>query len=283
MGAAADPVNVRFALTNRAQNVRLVRELLAGIGSAVRLGDATLDDAMIAVSEASNNAVMHAYGGAEGPLELDLGILDGRLEVRCRDYGCGIAPDAHVDPGAAGGFGLAAIKAFTDGAEITAPAGAGTMVRMTFSAPEMSRLKAAGDELLDAVLELDLGAGPRIVISPNGLVNPILGRLATAVGAQAGFTIDRLSDTQLVIDALTGSGAPYMSGGGVVAAMTGERRHLELRIGPLSSRGVDALSGGPPHGSLGLVMAKLTDRYEHQRWCDLDMLTVVLRDRRPPT
>jgi len=259
-----------------------VRELLAGIGSAVRLGDAALDDAMIAVSEASNNAVVHAYGGAEGPLELDLGVLDGRLEVRCRDYGYGFVLDAHRDPGAAGGFGLAAIKAFTDASEITAPAGAGTMVRMTFSAPEVIGLKAARDELLDAALELDLGAGPRVAISPSGLVNPILSRLATAVGAQAGFTIDRLSDTQLVIDALTGSGAPYMSGGGVVAALTSARRRLELRIGPLSSRGVEAVSGGPPYGSLGLIMAKLTDCYEHQRWCDLDMLTVVLTDRRPP-
>ena len=282
MGAAADPVNVRFALTNRAENVRLVRELLAGIGGAVRLRDATLDDAMIAVSEASNNAVMHAYGGSEGPLELDLGVHDGRLEVRCRDYGYGIAPDAHREPGAAGGFGLAAIKAFTDGSEITAPAGAGTMVRMTFSAPEVSGLEAARDELLDAALELDVGAGPRIVISPRGLVNPILSRLVTAVAAQSGFTIDRLSDTQLVIDALTGSGAPYVSGDGVVAALTSERRRLELRIGPLSSRGVEALSGGPPYGTLGLIMAKLTNCCEHRRWCDLDMLTVVLTDRRPP-
>ena len=282
MGAAADPVNVRFALTNRAENVRLVRELLAGIGSAVRLGDATLDDAMIAVSEASNNAVMHAYGGAEGPLELDLGVHEGRLEVRCRDYGYGIVPDGHRDPVAAGGFGLAAIKAFTDGSEITAPPGAGTMVRMTFSAPEVSRLQAARDELLDAAVELDLGAGPRIVISPRGLVNPILSRLVTAVAAQAGFTIDRLSDAQLLIDALTGTGAPYMSGDGVVAALTSERRRLEVRIGPLSSRGVEALSGGPPYGSLGLIMAKLTDSYGHEQWSGLDMLSVVLTDRRPP-
>lgn len=269
-------------MTGRAENVRLVRELLAGVGSAVRLGEATLDDAMIAVSEASNNAVMHAYGGAEGPLELDLGVHDGRLEVRCRDFGFGIAPDTHREPGAAGGFGLAAIEAFTDRSEITAPAGAGTMVRMTFAAPEVSALEAARDELLDAALELDPDAGPRIVISPRGMVNPILSRLVTAVAAQAGFTIDRLSDTQLVIDALTGSGAPYVSGDGVVAALTSERRRLELCIGPLSSRGVEALSGGPPYGSLGLILAKLADCYEHRRWCDLDMLTVVLTDRRPP-
>jgi serine/threonine-protein kinase RsbW len=282
VGAAADPVNVRFALTSRPENVRLVRELLAGVGSAVRLGDATLDDAMIAVSEASNNAVMHAYGGAEGPLELDLGVLDGRLEVRCRDYGHGIPPGARRDPEAAGGFGLAAIKAFTDASEITAPAGAGTMVRMTFSAPAMSGLQAAREELLDAALELDLGAGPRIAIAPSGLAKPILSRLARAVGAQAGFTIDRLSDTQLVIDALTGSGAPYITVGGVVAALANERRRLELRIGPLSSRGVEALSGGPPYGSLGLIMGKLTERCELERCFDLDMLTVVLTDRRPP-
>ena len=45
---------------------------------------------------------------------------------------------------------------------------------------------------------------------------------------------------------------------------------------------MEALSGGPPYGSLGLIMAKLTDSYGHEQWSGLDMLSVVLTDRRPP-
>ena len=283
MAPAAFPVNVRFALTNRPENVRLVRELLAGVGSAVQLSEITLDDAMIAVSEASNNAVLHAYGGEEGPLEVEFGVADDRFEVRCRDYGFGIAPDIRPVPGAAEGFGLSAIRAFTDAAEISTPAGAGTMVRMTFSAPGMLGLAAAEDELLDAALELELDprTGTSVAIAPAVLANPILTRLATAVGARAGFTIDRLSDIQLMIDALTASGAPYLTPAGVVATLVSDTRRVELRIGPISPRGLEALSGGPSYSSLALIMATLTDHFELLPCLHLQMLSLVLTERRP--
>jgi hypothetical protein len=75
-----------------------------------------------------------------------------------------------------------------------------------------------------------------------------------------------------MIDALTASGAPYLTPAGVVAT---------LRIGPISPRGLEALSGGPSYRSLGLIMATLTDDFELLPCLHLQMLSLVLTERRP--
>src|SRR5580700_9724730 len=56
--------NVRMALASRAENVVLVRDVLAGLGDGLDLGG-TVEDIKAAVSEAANNVVVHAYGGGE--------------------------------------------------------------------------------------------------------------------------------------------------------------------------------------------------------------------------
>ena len=71
MSTNDDEPNVRLQLSNRPENVSLVRAVLAGVAEAVDLDPEQLDEIRTAVTEACNNAVLHAYAGGEGPLEVD--------------------------------------------------------------------------------------------------------------------------------------------------------------------------------------------------------------------
>src|SRR5450755_716724 len=84
------PPNIRLSLSNRPENVMLVRQMLAGVAEAVDLEAGDLNDISTAVTEACNNVVLHAYGGDEGPLEVELYAGPAAIEVVVRDHGTGL-------------------------------------------------------------------------------------------------------------------------------------------------------------------------------------------------
>ncbi|HEX9481911.1 MAG TPA: ATP-binding protein, partial [Solirubrobacteraceae bacterium] len=84
--------NVRLKLSNRAENVLLVRQALSGLAEAVGLDPIALNDVSTAVTEACNNVVLHAYNGGEGALEVDLSTTSTGLDATVRDHGSGIKP-----------------------------------------------------------------------------------------------------------------------------------------------------------------------------------------------
>src|SRR5438874_13460755 len=88
----AEPANVRLSLTNHSENVLLVREMLTGVAELIELETSDLYDIRTAVTEACNNVVLHAYEGAEGPLEVELRTSQESVEVIVRDHGVGIKP-----------------------------------------------------------------------------------------------------------------------------------------------------------------------------------------------
>ena len=88
----AEPPNVRLNLSNRSENVLLAREMLTGVAEAIELDSSDLYDVRTAVTEACNNVVLHAYEGAEGPLEVELRASPEEVEVIVRDFGVGIRP-----------------------------------------------------------------------------------------------------------------------------------------------------------------------------------------------
>jgi len=72
-----------------------------------------------AVSEAFNNIVEHGYQSREpGPIELEIGISAGRIEIDLRDWGVGFDPKAVPTPDLAalpeGGLGLFIIQSFME-------------------------------------------------------------------------------------------------------------------------------------------------------------------------
>ena len=64
--------NVRLSVSNKPENVLLVRETLTGVAETINLLGDDIYDIRTAVTEACNNVVLHAYEGEEGPLEVDL-------------------------------------------------------------------------------------------------------------------------------------------------------------------------------------------------------------------
>ena len=81
---SAEP-ELRLVLPSRAENVALVRRALSGVVDVLELGEARLLDINAAVSEACNNVVVHAYEGAEGPMDVYLCIQPTELEVIVSD------------------------------------------------------------------------------------------------------------------------------------------------------------------------------------------------------
>jgi anti-sigma regulatory factor (Ser/Thr protein kinase) len=85
----AEIPNVRLRLASKPESVVVVRQVIAGLADVIGLGALELNEVNTAVSEASNNVVLHAYGGEEGPLEVDMCCRRGGLCVGVRDHGRG--------------------------------------------------------------------------------------------------------------------------------------------------------------------------------------------------
>ena len=128
------PPNIRLSLSNRPENVALVRQMLAGLAEAVGLDGVDLNDISTAATEACNNVVLHAYEGGEGPLEIDVYAGAEAIEVVVRDRGGGIPPQIGR-PEEGSGIGLSVIQTLARRAEFRDTADEGTEVRMEFATP----------------------------------------------------------------------------------------------------------------------------------------------------
>jgi anti-sigma regulatory factor (Ser/Thr protein kinase) len=135
------PPDIELMLPARAENVAVVRHALGALGDIGALDDQMLADVRLATSEACANVVVHAYPeGADGPLEVEAGIGDDRLEVTVRDHGGGIAPAGHGS-----GLGLALIGALADTMHLGRDEQARTEVRMTFALARPGSAPHAGE------------------------------------------------------------------------------------------------------------------------------------------
>ncbi len=269
--------NVRMALSSRPENVALVREVLAGLADAVDLGG-TLEDVKAAVSEAANNVVMHAYGGHEGPMEVEIRLLHRRLDVIVRDRGIGIGPRAVVDDDLAGrAIGLAVMEALAARVELRAHSAPGVEVLMSFDVPLQPELPGLSDADRgysgeDGVLT--------IAIAPPELSDVIFNRVVSAVAVRAGFSLDRLSDAQLVADALAAHATPMLDGGHVRLGLVVLDRAIEVAVGPLRPGGSATVVANSAIGDLGPVIERLSDEVDTRQDETGEMLTLVMRDRR---
>src|SRR6516165_5685100 len=90
MSGEIDAPWVRLELTSRPEAARIVRSMATATGDALAFDAELLADVNTAVTEACNNAILHAYGDEPGPLSVELGAIRGAVAVRVRDHGCGI-------------------------------------------------------------------------------------------------------------------------------------------------------------------------------------------------
>ena len=303
------PPNVRLQLRNQPENISLIRTTLAGVAEAIDLPHETLDDVSTAVTEAANNVVLHAYQGDQGSLEVDIHIAPHALTVIVRDEGIGIsgraaAPDDRaLQSGGllAGGeldggslkLGLPVIAALASRVELRARDGGGTEVRMEFTTPPGSNVRAefepaAGEqsELLErsALLEQSDGsaliAAATIAVAPARLARSVLPRLLCALAARANFSTDRISDTQLLADTIAAQAFQSIIGERLHVGIAVEPRHVELRVGPLNATpsewaGIDGVLG-----KLAPVIGALADDHRLAAAGPASVLALALSDRR---
>lgn len=124
-----EPPDLSLILPARAENVAVIRHAIGGLAEVVDVPDQTLADIRLAVTEAATNTVVHAYGGAEGPLEVAAYLRGRQLVVIVRDEGRGIVPRTD-SPGL--GLGLPLIATLAESLELGTDDHDRTEVRMTF-------------------------------------------------------------------------------------------------------------------------------------------------------
>jgi stage II sporulation protein AB (anti-sigma F factor) len=113
----------------------------ATVSAFVAQLDPTIDelaDIKTAVSEAVTNCIVHAYADGIGTVYISAKIYEGgKVAIRVRDKGCGIAdiPQA-MEPlfttagGERAGLGFAVMQSFMDKLRVTSKVGRGTTVTM---------------------------------------------------------------------------------------------------------------------------------------------------------
>jgi serine/threonine-protein kinase RsbW len=278
---ADSPPNVRLNLANTPENVVVVREMLSGVGEAIELDHSDLNDVRTAVTEACNNVVLHAYEGDPGPLEVELYLAAQALGVVVRDHGVGLPAEPKSLETDTGGIGLHVIQTLTQTVEFTGGRERGTDVRMWFNAPQagaLAPLHSDGDQA--HTLALPGAPTTTICIAPISLARTILPRLMITLAAHAHFSTDRISDAQLLADALVEHAQAAISGDKLSIDVTVEPRDLELHISPLSIGRARQLIEYSELGELGGVIEQLTDRHEVLSTGAHETLTLRLSDPR---
>lgn len=284
------PPNVRLRLTNQPENISLIRTTLTGVAEAIDLLPEVLDDIATAVTEAANNVVLHAYRGDSGPLEVDVHIAAGLIEVVVRDEGAGLhhALDYGLQEAGETGaqnleLGLPVIQALADSVEFHSRASGGTEVRMEFVTPETSSLQATAHDQIDFPLfeQPELIATATIAITPDRLARAVLPRLVCALAARANFSTDRIYDAQLLADVIAAQAFRSITGSHLGVGIAVEPRRVELRVGPLPpGHAAGAVAISSVLGELAPVVGRLADDHSLAPAGPVAVLALQLIDRR---
>jgi serine/threonine-protein kinase RsbW len=119
---------VRLRIPAKPEYITLCRLALTGLAQLRGIGDETIADLKLALTEAVSNSVRHAYGDSGGHVEITYELREDRLGIEVVDDGAGFDPDdspAFVgDELSEGGLGIAIIRTIADELEISSRPGA---------------------------------------------------------------------------------------------------------------------------------------------------------------
>jgi serine/threonine-protein kinase RsbW len=268
----------RLVMPSRAENVAVVRQAVGGAIDVLELDESRLLDINAAVSEACNNVVIHAYEGREGPMRVQLQIEANQLEVVVSDDGVGIRPGPPQDELEIQGLGLSVIQTLTDRTEFLGGVGqGGTEVRMAFTLD--ARPSTAIRET--AASEVEVGQPPgefRVAVSTGPLAAPVLGRVIAMLAARAGFSLEGISEAQLITDAVAARAPGVVLGHLIQLGIDRSEGQLEVRVGPLRDGGATELVDSSALGDLPPLLERLARRHRVESSEDGELLSLTLEN-----
>ena len=123
--AAAAIREVRLTIPAKPEYITLCRLALTGISRLRPLGEETLADLKLALTEACSNSVRHAYADGEGSVDIRYELHSDRMVIEVSDDGEGFDPaqsgrNGDEDELSEGGLGIAIIRSIADDVEIGA-------------------------------------------------------------------------------------------------------------------------------------------------------------------
>ncbi len=133
------PMNeMKLTFPSRSANEGFARSAVAAFLSQLDPAVDELADLRTAVSEAVTNCIVHAYRDTIGTITIQMRLFaDGRVVIKIRDRGCGIADvEQAMEPlfttggDDRSGLGFSVMESFTDRLRVSSKAGRGTVVTM---------------------------------------------------------------------------------------------------------------------------------------------------------
>jgi anti-sigma regulatory factor (Ser/Thr protein kinase) len=100
------------------------------------------------------------------------------------------------------------------------------------------------------------------------------------LAARANFSLDRLSDAQLVSDAVAAHALGHAADGPLRVAVDDTERHLEIYVGPLQTNGGQGVVNASDLPGVGLLLEQLVDDVAVEREGDLETLVLRIAERR---
>jgi serine/threonine-protein kinase RsbW len=270
--------DLRLVLPSAAENVALVRRALSGVVDVLDLGDDRLLDINAAVSEACNNVVVHAYEGMEGLMDVYLCIQPSELEVIVSDDGVGIRPNVPEPDLEVQGLGLSLIHALTDRVEFLGGMGEGTKVRMSFAFDGDAAALSDGDRPDEREVRPPPGE-LSIAVSSGPLAAPVLGRTIAMLAARAEFSLEGISESELVTDALAAHAPNLTVGSKIQLGIDRRPGQLVVRVGPFQDGGSTRIIEASAVGDLPPVLERLTEQRRVESSEDGELLCLVLGAR----
>jgi len=256
---------LHISLPATPENVAVARHAVAGLAQAVGMDEVGIADLKTVVTEACMNAVVHAYPGGSGPMEVEAGAEAGELAVTVSDFGAGIKPRADIERTSLR-LGLSLIAALSASFEISGGLGRGTRIamRIPIKAREESEGAAAAEAPEATTLTV---AEPRVL-------GPVLARVVGALAARREVTIDRLSDAMLLTDAISADAPSGFVDGRVRIDLSDGDEGIALRVGPMEPGAGERLRRGLELPEVGGSLEKLADELKVEGNGEADYLLV---------
>jgi anti-sigma regulatory factor (Ser/Thr protein kinase) len=111
-------------------SVPRARKALGAFAMAAGAAGEQLEGIRLVVSEAVSNAVLHAYDGKKGEIQVTAAVLPGELWILIADEGVGLRAERSENRGL--GLGLGWMAQFSDGLTLLTRSSGGLEVRLRF-------------------------------------------------------------------------------------------------------------------------------------------------------